>query len=159
MRMCLSSDFCFSCRAGAAVLSGRMLPVDKWRLVHVPAERILEMSYAEQAPRDPTASRGPSSSCPLLGPARVPGLLPGGSLVDLAHKFVKEEPMIAYGAALVSSRMCLSFRSCGSGRVWRCFSRESRRSRVEMGVVSTGLGWVFSAMIAWFVGILQGICV
>lgn len=45
---------------------------------------------------------------------------------------------MAYGAALVSSRMCLSLRSCGSGRFWRCFSRELRRSRGEMGEVSIG---------------------
>ena len=42
-----------------------------------------------------------------------------------------------HGAAFVSSRMCLPFKSLGSGRVCRCFSRELRRSTGEMGVVST----------------------
>lgn len=33
-----------------------------------------------------------------------------------------------YGAAFVSSRICLSFNSLGSGRCWRCFSREFWRT-------------------------------
>lgn len=58
-----------------------------------------------------------------------------------------KEWVIAYGAALVSRRMFLFFRSCGSGRVWRCFSRESRRSRGEMGAASILGGWEGSAMV------------
>lgn len=48
----------------------------------------------------------------------------------------------AYGATFVSSRICLSLRSWGSGRVRRCFSRESRRSSGEVAreVVSTAAG-------------------
>lgn len=45
-----------------------------------------------------------------------------------------------YGAVFVSSRMCRFFRSCTSGRCWRCFSKLSRRSKLrvgEMGVSST----------------------
>lgn len=38
-----------------------------------------------------------------------------------------------HGAALVSRRMFLSFKSCRSGRCWRCFSRESRRSGRRVG--------------------------
>ena len=52
----------------------------------------------------------------------------------------------AYGAALVSKRMFLFFRSCGSGRCCRCFSSESRRPRGEMGVESTLGAWDWSAM-------------
>jgi hypothetical protein len=48
-----------------------------------------------------------------------------------------------YGAWAVSRRMCLFFRSCGSGRCWRCFSKLLRRSTPartgEMGVSSMGL--------------------
>lgn len=33
----------------------------------------------------------------------------------------------AYGAADVSSRMCLSLRSCGCGRCCKCFSSELER--------------------------------
>jgi hypothetical protein len=50
---------------------------------------------------------------------------------------------IAYGAAAVSSRMCLFFRSWGSGRMARCFSKLLRRSMPsrtgEMGVSSMAL--------------------
>lgn len=46
------------------------------------------------------------------------------------------------GAAEVSSNICFSFRSCGAGRCWRCFSREFRLSRGEMDRSSTfGLVW------------------
>lgn len=41
----------------------------------------------------------------------------------------------------MSRRICLSLNSFGSGRCWRCFSSEFRRSTGEMGVSSTaGLG-------------------
>lgn len=53
----------------------------------------------------------------------------------------------AYGAAVVLSRMLRFFKSCGSGRVCRCFSRESRRWTGEMGVSSTGTGFSFSAIL------------
>ena len=43
----------------------------------------------------------------------------------------------AYGAAVVSSRICLFFRSCTSGLCCKCFSSEFRRSTGEMGVSST----------------------
>lgn len=36
-----------------------------------------------------------------------------------------------YGATLVSNRIWRFFRSCTSGRVWRCFSKELRRSLDE----------------------------
>lgn len=42
-----------------------------------------------------------------------------------------------YGAALVSSKIFLFFRSCASGRSWRCFSSELRRSMGERGLSST----------------------
>ncbi len=42
-----------------------------------------------------------------------------------------------HGAALVSKRMCFSLSSLASGRCWRCFSRESRRSTGEMRLSST----------------------
>jgi hypothetical protein len=42
-----------------------------------------------------------------------------------------------YGAALVSFKMFRSFRSLGSGLIWRCFSSELRRSTGEMGLSST----------------------
>ena len=42
-----------------------------------------------------------------------------------------------YGAALVSSRICLFFKSWTSGLCWRCFSSELRLSIGEIGVVST----------------------
>ena len=44
----------------------------------------------------------------------------------------------AYGAAFVASRMCLFFKCCASGRFWRCFSRELRRSRGETCFSSAG---------------------
>ena len=55
----------------------------------------------------------------------------------------------AYGAALVSSRIFLFFKSCGSGRCWRCFSSESRRSRLEVGAESILGAWDGSAMIVY----------
>lgn len=45
-----------------------------------------------------------------------------------------------YGAVVVSSRICLFFRSCGSGLCCKCFSKLFRRSRErtgEIGVSST----------------------
>ena len=42
----------------------------------------------------------------------------------------------AHGAAEVSWRMFLSFKSCGSGRSWRCLSKESRRTTGEIDEVS-----------------------
>ncbi len=65
----------------------------------------------------------------------------------------------AYGAALVSSKMCLSLRSWGSGRFWRCFSRELRRSMGEMGEVSTVSEEVsvFSVGVSVFSDIIAGV--
>jgi hypothetical protein len=54
----------------------------------------------------------------------------------------------AYGAVFVSSRMWRFFRSCTSGRCWRCFSKLPRRSwlRVgEMGVSSMDASAMVSA--------------
>lgn len=56
----------------------------------------------------------------------------------------KEEP---YGATFVSNRICLSLRSCTSGRLWRCFSKELRRSGdAERGVSSMAAAVVLGSI-------------
>jgi hypothetical protein len=53
-----------------------------------------------------------------------PAVSPGIQIILHAEGKKKE----AYGAALVSSRICRSLSSLGSGRCWRCFSREFWRT-------------------------------
>lgn len=97
---------------------------------------------------------------------RVGGLDPprwiGGSCLEKGVRYWRKKgfrDICAYGAALVSSRICLSLRSCGSGRFWRCFSRELRRSRGEMGEVSTVSEEVsvFSVGVSVFSVIIAGV--
>lgn len=56
----------------------------------------------------------------------------------------------------MSSRMLRFFKSWASGRNWRCFSRELRRSIGEMGLSSTLRSGVVSSfnvfdMVCWLV--------
>lgn len=52
---------------------------------------------------------------------------------NVSLAFVAATLSPTHGAALVSKSMFLSFKSCGSGRCWRCFSKESRRSGRRVG--------------------------
>lgn len=88
--------------------------------------------YAPPARPSQVASPGSSSDCPKPAGGQVPGECFGGtctavSLSNLGFSCTRRLGEI-YGATLVSSRIWRSFRSCISGRVWRCFSRELQRS-------------------------------
>ena len=63
--------------------------------------------------------------------------------------------MLTHGAAFVSSKIFRSFKSFGSGRVWRCFSKESRRSMGEIGEMSTEGLDIVSAIIEYSVQLIS----
>lgn len=160
-RICFCNSFCWPTIAGAAVESGRMFPTNSFNVSELlcgpRAEKTLEVhwvieSHVQSVPPSPDASPTPSSNCPWLVGAPVLA----ASIVSLCLLVSFPNPNIpssltgcgcgcVYGAAFVSRRMFLFLRSCASGRICRCFSRDSWRSMGERGV-SSKEGGVFSSV-------------
>ena len=69
----------------------------------------------------------------------------------------EDEDRKTHGAAVVSKRMCLFFKSWASGRCWRCFSRLSRPSIGETGLSSIVCAVVACAMFVLVMFVCFGI--
>lgn len=118
--MCISSCLCFSCNAGAAELSLKIF-FSTSSLLSGRCESPYKVMRINTALIFST----------LLPPhtfLRLSVILCLSSSCAFACKA---------GAAVVSSRICLFFRSASSGRCWRCFSKLLRRSSLSIGLLST----------------------
>lgn len=124
-------------------------PIDRggW---HIPNDNWAIVSYVQSNPPSPDASPIPSLSyrslvgAPILAARIVSHCFP--------HQFTPDEDVgswgrgvCVYGAAFVSRKMFLFLRSWASGRICRCFSRDSWRSMGDRGVSST-VGAVVSSV-------------
>jgi hypothetical protein len=112
-RMRFSRDLWLACRAGAAVESGRMFPVLPSVLSR---ENAIKAANAQLVLRDLASSPDAFSNCLYAAGVRALAVLLGGTCWVRVIQRDAGWFWGAYGAALVSRRMCRFLRSCGSGR-------------------------------------------